>query len=433
MMNLYSKYYPIILVISIFCSCTPELEPIPDSALTNKIEISDITVAEIYASYATLVFKIPDTFDKVLSEHGICFSNTNKLPVINTDNTVNLGKLEKGSEQINAVLRNLQSSTTYYARAFFIYEESVIYSPVRTFTTEQGITITTPSISNIGSSGATVTFGINDISGISLSDHGICYSSFNTTPTVSNDHISLGNLFNSSSTINAFLSNLAANTTYYLRAYYVHEGTYYYSSAEEFTTATTNVDVKTLIYSDYFTSASSSTWLYKDEYDSDNNYLSAYVSEGYYNLAYYSPNYFNTAYDVNGYGLYDYTKEFIFETSVVVNYVANAPTFGSDIGISIGTSNDYRIIFTVTSGSYFYVGTYSNSNWENWTSYTHSSNIYTDGTFNLLTVERDGTDLIFSVNNVVVHTQHDVTSIPNGFALYYYSGSFTVDHVEIYQ
>jgi M6 family metalloprotease-like protein len=136
---------------------------------------------------------------------------------------------------------NLNSATTYIAfvadgnlyNIDYWYIDNVSISAGSGATTP---TVTTGSVSNITTSTATVAGNVTADGGATVTERGICYST-SQNPTTANSKVASGS---GTGSFSANLSGLAANTTYYARAYAINaQGTSYGSQVSFTTTAST--------------------------------------------------------------------------------------------------------------------------------------------------------------------------------------------------
>ncbi len=152
------------------------------------------------------------------------------------------------SSNINAtsvtinITSNLNSPTTYIAFVVDgnIYNIDYWYIDNVSITAGSGATtptVTTSSVSNITSSSATVSGNVTADGGATVTERGICYST-SQNPTITNSKVASGSGIGSYS---ATLSSLAANTTYYARAYATNAQGTSYGSQVNFTTTTSSV------------------------------------------------------------------------------------------------------------------------------------------------------------------------------------------------
>lgn len=140
------------------------------------------------------------------------------------------------------ITTNLNSATTYIAFVaegnlynidyWYIDNVSVVAGSGATTPT-----VTTGSVSNITSSTATVAGNVTADGGATVTERGICYST-SQNPTTANSKVASGS---GTGSFSANLSGLAANTTYYARAYAINAQGTSYGSQVSFTTTTSTV------------------------------------------------------------------------------------------------------------------------------------------------------------------------------------------------
>ncbi|MEJ5964216.1 hypothetical protein [Pedobacter immunditicola] len=170
---------------------------------------------------------------KILNQ-GICYSATNNTPTINNDKVIG----ELVDNKFKTSLTKLIAGSKYYARAFVISELGTSYGQVLTFTTASPVLATgiiTNSAGSILPSSATLGGSVAEDNGSPIITRGICYSSINTTPTISNS--TAINIGNGTGTYSAPVSNLQINTTYYFRAFATNGAGTAYGSVMNFRTS----------------------------------------------------------------------------------------------------------------------------------------------------------------------------------------------------
>lgn len=214
-----------------------------------------------------------------------------------------------GAGAFTCEISNLKLNTTYYVRAYALYEDEIIYGE------QQEFTLSLPSVSifidNITYSSAECS-GIANSGSFKILEEGVCYSK-NPNPTIDDNIIkssSVGTFFDCS------LTNLYSNTTYYVRAYVRHEYGVEYSQEEEFTTLKSSVKV---YYVDTENWKSVGVYIW-DAAGKNNNKWPGIKAQKEYNL------------EVNGYDVWSYTVTDLTYNNIIFNsydkYVVYNPLDG---------------------------------------------------------------------------------------------------------
>jgi hypothetical protein len=166
--------------------------------------------------------------------YGVCWSTTNSNPTM-SNNTGrargDYGSLSGDNTYTGYSFVNIDPATpgtTYYIRSVYCIDKSGFtgnsesdyhYGEVITVTYPVVPTITTSAVSSISTTSATGNGNITSLGyPSSVTGYGICWSSTNTTPTVSNSKVSYG-AKNTTGTFTASMTGLTPGTTYYVRAY----------------------------------------------------------------------------------------------------------------------------------------------------------------------------------------------------------------------
>ena len=144
---------------------------------------------------------------------GICYS-TKTNPTINDFRTIE----GNGSNNFTSLLNNLQPSTTYYYKAYYIAENlGTQYGNEISFRTSSPNlpNLSTKTPSNVTLSSAVLGGVISNPNNITINEKGICYSK-TTNPFIENSQtlVSID-----SNNYSITLNNLDSNTTYYVKAY----------------------------------------------------------------------------------------------------------------------------------------------------------------------------------------------------------------------
>ena len=246
--------------------------------VTTATEVTDITV-----SSATCGGEVTFEGNVSVTARGICW-NTTGNPTIEDNKTTN----GEGIGSYTSNMTNLEHNTTYYVRAYATNEVGTAYGEEVSFTTLAKLfptVTTTAEVTDITYTSATcggeVTFNGN----VTVTARGICWST-SQNPTIEDSKTTEGYGLGS---FTSNLSNLASQTTYYVRAYATNEVGTAYGEEVTFTTlvdpangreyvdlglpsglkwATCNVGATTPEeYGDYFAWGETST---KETYTEDN-------------------------------------------------------------------------------------------------------------------------------------------------------------------
>ncbi len=173
-----------------------------------------------------------------VTDYGHVISKTNQNPST-TDSKTSLGATTVPKDFVST-FNGLEPNTTYYCRAYGISEGGPGYGEVKSFKT---LNLLPPSVTtNLAISGSTTTASADGKitslgTSTSISDYGFCYSSTNQTPTIADTKKSLGSTSDANLSFKSGISNLVANTTYYLRAYATSTAGTGYGEVKSFKTA----------------------------------------------------------------------------------------------------------------------------------------------------------------------------------------------------
>ncbi len=145
---------------------------------------------------------------------------------------------------------NLGDGQTYRYEAYMICNDETIYGGEITFTTEQipdpeSPIVTTADVTDITQTTAVSGGNVTDDGGASVTARGVCWST-SQNPTISDNHTSDGN---GTGSFTSNLTNLTANTTYYVRAYATNENGTSYGEQKSFTTLQ-NIELPTVTTTD---------------------------------------------------------------------------------------------------------------------------------------------------------------------------------------
>lgn len=145
---------------------------------------------------------------------------------------------------------NLGDGQTYRYEAYMICNDETIYGGEITFTTEQipdpeSPIVTTADVTDITQTTAVSGGNVTDDGGAAVTARGLCWST-SQNPTINDNHTSDGN---GTGSFTSNLTNLTANTTYYVRAYATNENGTSYGEQKSFTTLQ-NIELPTVTTAD---------------------------------------------------------------------------------------------------------------------------------------------------------------------------------------
>lgn len=183
-------------------------------------EVITINVTDITQTSVKVKGEVTNDGGTMVIERGVCWSS-NHNPTIN-NHKVTAGE---GMGSFTASIAGLNAHTNYYVRAYATNNKGTVYGDEVSFATLANLpTVTTSNITNITSTSATGKGNVTNDGGSAVTERGICWST-NHNPTISSNHNNSGT-GTGEFTVN--MTALAANTTYYVRAYAINnQGTAY--------------------------------------------------------------------------------------------------------------------------------------------------------------------------------------------------------------
>ena len=160
---------------------------------------------------------------------GLCWA-THENPTTNEDSFVEEGS---GVGSFTASMTGLNTSTTYYYRAYAVTANSTVYGEQQSFTTRDGIpTLTTAEVTNVQGATATCGGNITDNGGLNITARGVCWST-SPDPTVADSHTTNGS---GTGSFSSSITGLNVSTIYYVRAYATTAAGTAYGEEKTFTT-----------------------------------------------------------------------------------------------------------------------------------------------------------------------------------------------------
>ena len=177
---------------------------------------------------ALLSGEITDDGGYEVDDYGLCWGEHMTPTIEDTHHSC------KGQTDFAYTVTGLKKKTTYYARAYAHNSMGLSYGNEIMFTTVDGLPeVSTASVTEIHSVSAVCGGTVKSDGGYPVSARGVCWSSTSATPTIKDNHTTDG------SGLGVFISqltDLTAETTYYVRAYATNEAGTAYGEQMQFYT-----------------------------------------------------------------------------------------------------------------------------------------------------------------------------------------------------
>lgn len=193
--------------------------------------VTTAQVSNITQTTATGGGNVTATGNATVTERGICWG-TSHNPTTSSSHASN----GSGTGTYSVNMTNLTPNTTYYVRAYAKNSAGTAYGAEVSFTTLQNVslpTVTTSQVTSITQTTATGGGNVTSAGGATVTERGICWSTSHN-PTTSNTHANNGT---GTGTYTVNMTNLTANTTYYVRAYAINSAGTAYGAEVSFTTS----------------------------------------------------------------------------------------------------------------------------------------------------------------------------------------------------
>ena len=187
------------------------------------------TVTNITPNSATCGGNVTAEGSGAVTARGVCWS-TSPNPTTSNSHTNN----GTGMGSFTSTLTGLNQGTLYYVRAYATNSEGTAYGEEVSFSTICTHSVTTNNVSYITQTSATCGGYVTVYySGTTVTERGVCWSTSNQSPTLTDNHTSSGS---GSGNFTSNLTGLTQNTTYYVRAYATSSEGTVYGQTKQFTT-----------------------------------------------------------------------------------------------------------------------------------------------------------------------------------------------------
>ncbi len=223
--------------------------------IVSDVMTFELTVKAYYVVNIMTLEPSDITTNSALLKGSINIENkslTEKGFILYIDESTSMKYVVSGNEmgEYSHQVENLGDGQTYRYEAYMICNAETVYGGEKTFTTLQipdpeSPVVTTSDVTDVTQNAAVSGGNVTDDGGSSVTARGVCWST-SQNPTVSDNHTTDGNgtgIFTSN------ITNLTANTTYYVRAYATNEKGTSYGEQKSFTTLQ-NIELPTVTTAD---------------------------------------------------------------------------------------------------------------------------------------------------------------------------------------
>ena len=196
-------------------------------------EVTTAPVTDITQTSAKCGGEVTSDGGTDVTERGVCWS-TSHNPTVNS-HKVQAGE---GMGSFTCNISGLNAHTRYYVRAYAINIKGPNYGEEVDFVTGANPpTVSTGSVTNITTTTAMGNGNVSNDGGSDVTERGLCWSTHHE-PTINGTHVEAGD---GTGEFTAAMTNLTANTTYYVRAYAINGVEPAYGDEVEFTTLSISV------------------------------------------------------------------------------------------------------------------------------------------------------------------------------------------------
>ncbi len=218
--------------------------------LSDKGEPGAVTIESITISAAVAKGSVGVPAGITITDKGFVYATTDN-PIVGGNGVTKLAAAGS-NEAFTANLSSLQANTTYYIRVYSTGSVGTTYGAVETFTTPTDkVTVTTIDITDITKSSANVQVELSNTvsAGVTITERGVLYATVNN-PEVGGTSVLKEIYTGTGGTATIAIPTLQTNTTYYVRAYAITNGsTANYGDVKTFKTLAENIQINTLTFS----------------------------------------------------------------------------------------------------------------------------------------------------------------------------------------
>lgn len=205
-----------------------------------SLTTDEVTNIDVINGSAVLNATMTNVGEPRFTERGFYYG-LNPEPSMN-DNVIRDAGTTTG--KYSATITNLQSSSTYYVRAYAIQNDKHVYGETVVFSIlNEPSKVTTSNATSISSMGAILNGYVAQVGNPGYTEKGFCYAK-NPNPTITtNKRVVSGT---GKGDYSCSLTDLEYQTTYYYRAYVIQNNTPIYGNVVSFTTSWQEASVLTL-------------------------------------------------------------------------------------------------------------------------------------------------------------------------------------------
>lgn len=196
-------------------------------------EVKTIAPTSVTSNSATLHGVVTKIGNPAATERGFCFSMSPKTTPTITDNKRMIAGVD--TQDYSLTISNLQYGRRYYYCAYVMQNGNPIYGdPVPIDTKYDEAKVETSEVSDVKYNNMTFNATVLSAGDPKISERGFCYSSTYDMPSERDTKVIANGT--TAGDYHVSVSGLKENTKYFVRAYVIQDGEYYYGSTKSETT-----------------------------------------------------------------------------------------------------------------------------------------------------------------------------------------------------